>query len=439
MSKLSLFLVCAMCVLPLNAATYHSSDFGWKADQDVTQDLTKLLEDGGLKAGDELVLDTTYRIDIMSKNKRTLPASFTLSAVKGAGFDVYGFSQLSTPPNPVLDLGDGNTLRNVTINCEGVPTKIVAPKRQAKYFSGTAIYANGKKDILIENCRLSGLMGHNIHVAACRRLEIIGCQIVGGYWSVYLADVTDAVFRRCLFEKSTCDGIKTGGGGKACRNIVVEACVFQDNTGGDGIDTTGGFNDSIVRNCIFRRLGTSGMDIKSHYESKTGKLEELEPENVGILIENCTFHDMPNGIVLTTLDCGRRFGPGHELLHAGDMQKYAPHDININDCVFGYAEKPLRTAKQGGYGCNFPSEDGEHMRAILLKDAYGIRYRNAQHCRERMRFLHIHSIGGGGHLSKECAEAIDHSITGNILDEPVPPIKPGVTEVSFACGPQDVD
>ena len=81
------------------------------------------------------------------------------------------------------------------------------------------------------------------------------------------------------------------------RGALVEECVFQDNLR-DGIDTTGGFNDSVVRNTIFRRLGTSGMDIKSHYESKTGRIEDLSPENVGILIENCLFHDMPNAIVL---------------------------------------------------------------------------------------------------------------------------------------------
>ena len=39
-------------------------------------------------------------------------------------------------------------------------------------------------------------------------------------------------------------------------------------------------------------------------------------------------------------------------------------------------------------------------------------------------------------LSNEATDAIDRSVTGNILDEPAPPIEPGVTEVPFACGPQ---
>jgi hypothetical protein len=437
MSKSAFLLTCAMCVLPLHAATHHSSEFVWKANQDVTEAFTKLLQDGTLKAGDELVLDHTYRINIMSKSKRTLPANFTLSAVKGAGFDVYGFSQETAARNPVLELGDRNTLRNVTINCEGVPTEIVAWRRQAKFFKAVALRASGRNDILIENCRLNGLISHNISMEDCRRLKVIGCQIVGGYWSVYLTSVTDAVFLRCLFEKSTCDGIKTGGSEKACKNFVVKNCVFQDNAGGDGIDTTGGFDDSVVRNCIFRRLGVSGMDIKAHYGSKNERIEDLEPQNSSILIENCSFHDMPNGIVLTT---------GAEKLNVANVKEYAVHDIDINDCLFGHAEKPLRSKKEGGYGCNHPSEDGEHMRAILLKDAYSIRYRNMRLSGERIMPVRIDRGAGGFWGSKLGQDAKDalrslHQIeggpiTGNVIDEQAPPIKPGDTEVPFACGPR---
>jgi len=444
-TTLALIIVLALGISTWAAETkggrtvHHSTDFGWKANQDVTEPFTRLLTDGTLKAGDELVLDHTYRINIMSKNRRTLPANFTLSAVKGAGFAVYGFSQETNARVPVLELGDRNTLRNVTITCEGVPSKIIAPKRKAKYFRGTVITASNKDDILIENCRLSGLISHNIRMAGCRRLKVIGSHIVGGYWSVYLASVTDAVFWRCLFEKSTCDGIKTGnaGSGKACRNFVVENCVFQDNAGGDGIDTTGGLDDSVVRNTIFRRLGVSGMDIKSSYGGKKGKIEDQEPENNNILIENCTFHDMPNGIVLTTA-AGK--------LNPANVMKYTVHDIDINDCLFGHAETPLRSKKDGGYGANYPTEKGEHMRGIFLKDAYGIRYRNMRLSGERIMPVYVQS-GADGYwgkrLGKDAKDALRslHQmkgglITGNVLEEPAPPIKPGVTEVPFSCGPQ---
>ena len=242
-----------------------------------------------------------------------------------------------------------------------------------------------------------------------------------------------------MFEKSTCDGIKTGNaGGKACSNFVVENCVFQDNAGGDGIDTTGGFDNSVVRHTIFRRLGVSGMDIKSHYGSKGETLGDQEPENSNILIENCTFLDMPNGIVLTT---------GAEKLTVGNIKKYAVHDIDINECVFGHVEKPMRPKKEGGYGVNYPTKKGEHMRAILLKDAHGIRYRNMRLFGERMMLFRIASAADGpwgSRLGKEAKEAVrslhqmDEAdlITGNVTDKPVPSFKPGDTEAPFEYGPQ---
>jgi hypothetical protein len=210
--------------------------------------------------------------------------------------------------------------------------------------------------------------------------------------------------------------------------------VFQDN-GRDGIDTTGGLNDTVIRNCTFRRLGVSGLDLKSHYAGA----DLSRPENIGILIEKCLFHDMPNAIVLTTNDCGRRKGPGNELLNAANMKKYAPHDIDINDCVIGYAETPLLPTGKGGYGVDYPTKEGEHMRVILLKDAYAIRYRNARLFGDRIMPVYVRSDGGSRHLSKEAAQAIDHSVTGNVLDEPAPLIEPGATEVPFACGPQAVE
>ena len=66
-------LVSLLCALPVQAAVQHSSDFGWAAGEDVTEDLAKLLDSGKLKAGDELVLDHTYRIS----GTHELPDDFT--------------------------------------------------------------------------------------------------------------------------------------------------------------------------------------------------------------------------------------------------------------------------------------------------------------------------------------------------------------------------
>ena len=47
---------------PLPTKVHHSSDFGWEAGQDVTEPFAELLKSGKVKAGEELVLDHTYRI-----------------------------------------------------------------------------------------------------------------------------------------------------------------------------------------------------------------------------------------------------------------------------------------------------------------------------------------------------------------------------------------
>jgi polygalacturonase len=283
-----IFLIVLTCFLILSAATiseaeerkptrvHHSSDFGWKAGQDVTKAFQQLLEGGKLKAGDELRLQHTYRI----AGSHSLPDNFTLSAVKCAGFDV---TDAVDPKNnrALLELGDGVTVRNLTIKYLNTPP--LGPtggKHDVNFTRRLGIQARNKKRIRIENCRLTGSINHHLRLTDCNDIEIVGTHVAGGYWSIMLTGCDKLVFRRCLIEQCQGDGIKTGGGASgAVRNVLVENCVFQDNAR-DGIDTTGGFNNSIVRNCVFRRLGVSGLDVKSHYESRTGRIEDLAPENI---------------------------------------------------------------------------------------------------------------------------------------------------------------
>jgi len=418
--------------LPLHAKTHRSTELGWMERQDVTEAFGKLLADGTLKQGDELRLEHTFRIS----GSHSLPDNFTLSAVKGAGFEVTDAVDPKLS-HALFELGNGVSVRNLTIHYLNTPPLGPTGGKHGVHFTRRlGVQARDKKGIRIENCRFSGSINHHLRLTDCTDIEIVGTHVAGGYWSIMLTNCDKLVFRRCLIEQCQGDGIKTGGGESGVvRNVLVENCVFQDN-GRDGIDTTGGFNNSIVRNCVFRRLGVSGLDLKSHYETRTGRIEDLAPENIGILVEKCLFHDMPNGLVITTNDCGRRKGPGHELLNAANMQKYAPHDIDINQCVFGHAEKPLRSAYEGGYGVNYPTDEGEHMRMILMKDAYDIRYKDARIFGDRVMPVYIHSIGGSRHLSKEAAGGITPRITGNVLDQPAKPVKPGVRNAPFAYGPQ---
>ena len=420
------------CATSLHAAVHHSGELGWTEGQDISETFATLLKDRTLKLGDELVLDHTYRIS----GSHAVPDSVTISAVKGAGFDVTDAVDFKGS-RPLLDLGNGTTLRNLTITYLNTPPLGPTGEERGVTFTGrVGIQASEKRDIRIENCRLTGSIGHHLKLSDCIAAKVIGCHVAGGHWTIRVVGGTDMVLRRCLVEKCQGDAIKTAQSNSGpVRRALVEECVFQDNLR-DGIDLTGGFNDSVVRNCVFRRMGVSGMDIKASYDPRPGGIESQEPENVGILIENCLFHDMPNSLVVTTIDGGWRQGEVNAQLNASNMKKYAVHDIDINDCVFGHVEKPLRPSKEGGYGVNYPSDEGEHMRMLHLKDGYAIRYRNARFLGERIRPVYIDSIGGSRHLSKEAAEAIEPTVTGNVLDEPAPQVKPGITAVPFDCGPQ---
>ena len=418
--------------IDLDAKTFRSTELGWTKGQGVTESFERFLSKGTFNSGDALRLEHTYRL----AGNHLLPDNFTLTAAKNAGFEVTDAVEPKSN-RALLELGNGTTIRNLTIEYLNTPPLGPTGGKHGVHFTKrVGIEARDKKGIRIENCRLTGSINHHLRLTDCTNVEVVGTHVAGGYWSIMLTGCDKLVFRHCMIEQCQGDGIKTGGGASgAVRNVIVENCVFQD-CARDGIDTTGGFNDSVIRNCIFRRLGVSGLDLKSHYESRTGRIEDLAPENIGILVEKCVFHDMPNGLVITTLDCGRRKGPGHELLNASNMKKYAPHDIDINSCVFGHAEKPLRPASEGGYGVNYPSNKDGHMRMILLKDAYDVRYKDARFFGDRVTPVRVSSIGGSGHLSKEAAGAIAPGITGNVLDEPAPLIKPGVRKAPFVFGPQ---
>ena len=420
----------------VQAAVHHSSDLGWTADQDVTEEFASLLKSGKLKAGEKLVLDHTYRIS----GSHQLPDSFTLCAAEGAGLDVTDATE-RRDNRPLLELGESNTLRNLTIRYLNTPPLGPTGEKHEKNFARRlGVYASGKSHLRIENCRLTGSIDHHLKLVDCSKPKVIGCHIAGGHWSVLLVgNVTAPVFRRCLIEKCQGDAIKTGlGGSKGVRVARVENCVFQDNLR-DGIDTTGGWKDSVVRNCIFRRMGRTGMDIKAFYERK----EHVSPD-VGcnnILIENCRFYDMPNGIVVCTLDAGGRKGEEHHLLKAANIEAYATHDVDINDCVFGHAEKPLRSAREGGYGVNYPTAAGEHMRMIHMKGAHSIRYRNARSFGERIQVVAIQNVFevyGAAALSKEASDKLHQSVWGTVGGAATPS-RPGATATPFACGPRPLE
>jgi hypothetical protein len=414
MTRYTFFVVWLILVAQLDAGVHHSSDLGWAAGQDVSAELAGLLSSGAIGAGDELSLSHSYRVS----GTHRLPDDFVLSAVKGGGFAVTDAA--GDENRTFLVLGNGTTLRNLTITYldtpEAGPDAGTNPTRGVHFYPMVGITAKDKSDIRIEYCRLEGSINHQIKLSGCARPRVIGCHIVGGYWSTYLTgDVTDAVFRNCLIEKCQGDGIKTGRGGPyGVKRALVDNCVFQD-CGRDGIDTTGGWKDSVVRNCIMRRL-FSGMDIKSYFE----RPEHLSPDcsNTGILVEGCTFTDMANCITFSTLDRGLAY-KGEYFLNPVSAQEYAPHDVDIIDCIFE------RTGSGG-------------VRMLLLKGGHSIRYKNARFWGEGIdivKYTNVYEVFGPRSLSKEVSEALNHSVSGT-LGPSAAARAPGETSISFECGPR---
>lgn len=415
--------------IPVSAKVYRSSELGWKPGADIAKSFAGLLTSKKLKAGDELFLEHKYQI----WGGLELPNRFTISAKNGAGFDVIDGGKPKSG-RPLFKLGHQNTLRNLTLTyLHTPPLGPTGEKMHVNYTHRLGVLAQGKREVLIENCRFTGSINHHLKLVDCPGPKIIGCHIAGGHWSVLLGgDIKDPIFRNCLIEKCQGDAIKTGGGAsKGVRGALVENCVFQDNLR-DGIDTTGGWKDAVVRNCIFRRL-REGLDIKAFYDRKSQLNPDVSCSN--IRIENCQFYDMPNGITLTTIDGGRRRGPGQELITPSNIKECAPHDIEVINCVFGYVEKPLRPRGKGGYGVVYPKK-GEHMRMFLIKDAYDIRYQDVRFLGDRIRPYHIGSIGGSKDLSREAARAIERTVSGNILPDQAPTVSPGANNPPFPVGPQ---
>lgn len=407
-------IACLAGAVPAHATVYHSSELGWSAAQDVTDELAEFLATTAV-AGDELRLEQVYRVS----GAHQLPDDFTLSAELGAGFDVTDAE--SDQNRSFLHLGNGNTLRNLTITYLNTPPPGpggTSSVRGVDFYPMVGITVTDGTDILIDSCELYGSVDHHLKVAGGSQIQVLGTHIVGGYWTVYLGgNVTDVVFRNCVIEQCQGDGIKTGRGGSyGVKRVLVESCLFQDN-GRDGIDTTGGFMDSTVRDSIFRRL-FSGMDIKSYFESP----EHLTPDcmNTGILVEGCTFTDMGSAIAMSTIDRGLEYN-GVYFLDAQSAQTYAPHDLDINDCTFE------RTGDSD-------------IRMLLMKGGHTVRYQNAMLCGEgvgEVRYTNVYETFGPATLSQEVSEALNHSVTGT-LAPPCDPGAPGETSAPFTFGPQDL-
>jgi hypothetical protein len=127
---------------------------------------------------------------------------------------------------------------------------------------------------------------------------------------------------------------------------------------------------------------------------------------------------MANCITFSTLDRGfARYG--EYFLDAASAQEFAPHDVDVNDCIFE------RTGRSG-------------VRMLLLKGGHSIRYSNARFWGdgiETVKYSNVYQTFGPNALSKEVSDALNHGVSGT-FGPTAAARAPGDTSVSFECGPR---
>ena len=295
----------------------YSSDLGWKAGQDVSDEFAALAKT--FKEGDTFVLDHMYKI---SGSGIELPKNFTLAgSSEGAGLDIQ---DTTTNNNALIELDDGGVFRDLTITYSNAPSNATASSINNK----TAITAYGD-DISIINSFFDGSNGSaGVHIRASgERLLVKDTEFAGGeYQMLWLGEAKNFVVDNSLFRDSVGDGIKTIRGSGITDGTLVIDSVFVNNSR-DGIDTTGGFKNSTIKDSVFAG-GFAAIDIKSVYDDKHDPRSQIG-ENSNVTVTGSHFVDLNSGIVLTTLD---RVSGG--FLTEANAADYVPHDIYITDSVF---------------------------------------------------------------------------------------------------------
>ena len=130
------------------------------------------------------------------------------------------------------------------------------------------------------------------------------------------------------------------GGGTGTQRATIYNSVFEN--GRDGIDTTGGFKDSVISKSIFRNNSVTGLDLKKCIESSADLSTNYAISN--IKITDSQFINNQNGIVVTMLDQAG-------LLTAANADTQMPHDIQVTNSIFektaGLRDRQGRLPDQG--------------------------------------------------------------------------------------------
>ncbi|MEM1031125.1 MAG: right-handed parallel beta-helix repeat-containing protein [Myxococcota bacterium] len=317
---------------------------GWQPGADVTSELTSIL--ATLETGATLCFDALYEVSPPAETIE-IPDGVVLSAQVGGGLRVRDVPSL--PNRGLFSLGEGVVLDNLTIIDEGELTGDDA----ATVNNRRLLLCDGKTNIVLHHVAIDVYTKEHLRMVGCRDLRVTGSSFRHGYFQLLVGASSGLTVETSLFADSAGDGIKTGFTNDGdVHDIVVRDSAFEGHAR-DGIDTTGGFRDSLVSGSVFRD-SFSGLDIKTIYENE--KDTQLPSSNRNIRIENCEFIDTGSAaVVITTLD---RVTPQH-VTDANAATALA-HDVTITDSII---EK---------------TDGGNFVQAFLVKDGHGITWSNLQ-------------------------------------------------------------
>ena len=356
----------------------ETADLGWTAGQEIRDELVELLDT--TDPGDTVVVSDLYRL---APGGVTVPDGVSIVAASGGGFQLLDIAGAS---GPWVRLGSCTRWHNVTL----VDTEPRGPEEFVRTNNKTALFVGGE-NVVISQSLFDANTKTQLELRNVSNVRIDATHFDNGYFTVLIRSQTqDVEITDSLFSNSYGDGIKTSGGGSSdVRRMLVSNTVFEDNAR-DGIDTTGGWRDSLVRDTIFRRNGVSGMDVKSVYNDD-GALHPDGSANSNIRVVRSEFIDQPNGIVLTTLD------PTQTLTEQSDAV-HLVHDIRLEDSI---------VENNGGSG-----------RGLLVKDAHSVSW-------EGIRLL------GGSTMERTYSPEENRSFGGVVVRPPIP-------TSNFDIGGQDV-
>jgi hypothetical protein len=308
-------------------------DLGWTAGQDVTSVIAEAL--AAISPGDRFVLSHPHEL---TGGPYTLPGGVTYDAVVGAGFDVMDPDRTASAGDVFRLGGDDITIRNWTGRMStAIDWSVLAPTTNPglnTYFNARRfIVGSGRNGLTIENCDFDFNGKAIVVLDDCDGLRVRHTRFRGAQWTFTLYQCHDAEWEYCLWDGGPSEGIKTVPAGftptKGCKNLRVRHCLFRGLMR-DGVDTTGGFWDSVIEDCIFYRNAYGGVgggvDIKAAHENN--QIPHPNVVNENIRIERCRFIDTRHAVVVSITD-----PPPYEVTL--ENESFAiPNNIRVDECSF---------------------------------------------------------------------------------------------------------